>query len=124
MPALPHTQLSGGGELATSRSNFPTAGADGRVSLSAPMNGSGQVPNAATCPAARELNGHPVELGVAWTLRKGEKRAQCVPVSHELGWEPRLMTTDLLRSQVCRSSDEVLDTSEKWKAAMLEKGWR
>jgi hypothetical protein len=45
-------------------------------------------------------------------------------VSHEFGWELRLMTTDLLRSQVCRSSEEILSTHEQWKAAMLEKGWR
>jgi hypothetical protein len=29
----------------------------------------------------------------------------------------------LQRSQVCRSQDEVLDTADQWKAAMLEKGW-
>ena len=33
------------------------------------------------------------------------------------------MTNDLVRSQVCRSSDEVLTTHERWKAAMIEKGW-
>jgi len=32
------------------------------------------------------------------------------------------MTPDLLRSQVCRSSEEILDTHEKWKAALAEKG--
>ena len=38
-------------------------------------------------------------------------------------WELRLITTDLLRSQVCRSTDEVLTTHEQWNAAMREKGW-
>jgi hypothetical protein len=33
------------------------------------------------------------------------------------------MTSDLLRSQVCRSSEEVLNTHEHWKAAILQKGW-
>jgi hypothetical protein len=33
------------------------------------------------------------------------------------------MTPDLLRSQVCRSSEEILSTAENWKAAMLTKGW-
>ena len=69
-------------------------------------------------------DGHPVELGDAWTLRKGEKIARCILVSHQLGWELRLMTNDLLRSQVCRSSDEVLDTQELWQAALLAKGWQ
>lgn len=35
--------------------------------------------------------------------------------------EVRLMTTDLLRSQVCRSSEEVLNVHEQWKAAMQAK---
>lgn len=63
-------------------------------------------------------NGDPIELGDAWTLRKGEKIARCILVTHPLGWELRLMTNDLLRSQVCRSSDEILDTHEAWKTAM------
>jgi hypothetical protein len=71
----------------------------------------------------REFWHHPVDLGDAWILRKGHKVARCILVSHQLGWELRLMTTDLLRSQVSRSSDEILDTTEQWKAAMLAKGW-
>jgi hypothetical protein len=45
-------------------------------------------------------------------------------VTHPLGWELRLMMPDLLRPQVCRSSEEILDIHEQWKAAMLDKGWR
>ena len=44
--------------------------------------------------------------------------------THQLGWELRLdVAGSLQRSQVCRSQDEVLDTADQWKAAMLEKGW-
>jgi hypothetical protein len=32
-------------------------------------------------------------------------------------------TNDLLRSQVCRSFDEVLDTLALWQAIMIEQGW-
>lgn len=35
-----------------------------------------------------------------------------------------MLSPDLLRSQVCRSSEEILDTHEQWRAAMLEKGWQ
>jgi hypothetical protein len=70
-----------------------------------------------------QWDGDPIELGDAWTLRKGDKVARSTLVSHPLGWELRLMTTDVLRSQVCRSSDEVLDTQESWKAAMIAKEW-
>jgi hypothetical protein len=55
---------------------------------------------------------------------KATKVARCILVTHPLGWELRLMTSDLLRSQVCRSSEEILSTHEEWKAAMLERGWR
>jgi hypothetical protein len=41
----------------------------------------------------------------------GDKVATCILGSHPFGWELRLMTTDLLRSQVCRSSEEVLSTA-------------
>ena len=50
-------------------------------------------------------------------------RSRGASVTHPLGWELRLMTSDLLRSQVCRSSEEILSTHEQWKAAMIEKGW-
>ena len=68
-------------------------------------------------------DGDPIELGDAWTLRKDAKVARCMLVTHPLGWELRLMTNDLLRSQVLRSSEEILITHEQWKAALLEKGW-
>ncbi len=50
--------------------------------------------------------------------------AACRLVTHALGWELRLeVSGSLQRSQVCRSQDEVLDTSEQWMAAMIGKGW-
>ena len=39
-----------------------------------------------------------------------------------LGWELQLMTSDVLRSQVCHSSEEVLNMDEAWKAALLDRG--
>ena len=69
-------------------------------------------------------DGDPIELGDGWTLHKGEKVARCILVTHPLGWDLRLMASDLLRSQVCRSSEEILNTHETWKRAMVEKGWR
>jgi hypothetical protein len=43
-------------------------------------------------------------------------------MSHQFGRELRLMVGDLLRAQVCRSTDEILTTQQSWKAAMIEKG--
>ena len=33
------------------------------------------------------------------------------------------MVGELMRSQVCRSAEEILTTQEAWKAAMIGKGW-
>ena len=72
--------------------------------------------------------GEPAALGRAFTLHKSrcgqQLEAVCRLVSHQLGWELRLeVNGDLQRSEVCRSTDEVLTRSEQWKAAMIEKGW-
>lgn len=75
-------------------------------------------------PQREHWDGHPVELGDAWIMRKGEKVVRCLLVTHPFGWELRLMTPHLLRSQVCRSSEEVLHTQEEWRAAMHTKGWK
>ena len=93
-----------------------------------PVAGGGRLPLGSrpawnTTPQREDWNGHPVELGDAWTLRKGTKVARCVLVSHQFGWELRLIVGELLRSQVCRSSEEILSTGELWKAAMMTKGW-
>ena len=62
-------------------------------------------------------------LGITWTLNKRDQIAQCVLFSHEFGWELRLEVGELFRTQVCRSTEEILDTQESWKASMIEKGW-
>jgi hypothetical protein len=67
-------------------------------------------------------NGEPVELGIAWTLKR-QHVVRCVVFSRQLGWELRLEVGELFRTQVCRSSEEIVATAENWKAAMIEKGW-
>lgn len=53
----------------------------------------------------------------------GDKIARCLLVTHPLGWELRLMATDLLGSQVCRSTDDILRTHEQWDAPSSSNGW-
>lgn len=72
--------------------------------------------------------GEPYKVGDLFRLHKakaGEQlEAACRLFTHQLGWELQLeLAGSLQRSQVCRTQDEVLDTSEQWKAAMVEKGW-
>ena len=79
---------------------------------------------ACLAPLQREVwNGHPVALGIAWTLTKRNRVAQCLLFSHQFGWELRLEVGQLFRTQVCRTTEEILDVQESWKAAMIEKGW-
>jgi hypothetical protein len=70
-------------------------------------------------------NGHAVELAERWRLRK--RNEVCCLWSHEFGLELRLEIGELFRTQVCRSAEEILETQEAWKAAVIEKGrakWR
>ncbi len=77
----------------------------------------------------RDWDGQPVTVGDAFRLHKAragrQLEAACHVVTHALGWELRLdVEGSLQRSQVCRTQDDVLDTSEQWKAAMIAKGWQ
>ena len=79
---------------------------------------------AQTTPLRDVWNGQPMEGGVAWTLKKRNRVAECLIFSHEFGWELRLEVGELFRTQVCRSTQEIRAVQENWKAAMVEKGWR
>lgn len=48
--------------------------------------------------------GDAVRLSIVWTLTNQDAHT-------------------LVRSQVCRSEDQVLTTQDQWKAAMQTKGW-
>jgi hypothetical protein len=74
-------------------------------------------------------NGVPVPQGDLFRVHRErcgrQLEAVCQLVTHQLGWELRLeINRDLQRSEVCRTRDAALDTSEQWQAAMIEKGWR
>lgn len=97
----------------------------GALSLSRAVTGERYNPlRVPTLIPQREHWDGPVELGDAWTLYKGQRLARCALYSHPLGWELRLTVGELVRSQVCRSQDEILDRQDEWKATMMERGWR
>jgi hypothetical protein len=68
----------------------------------------------------------PRKQGELFILKKGNRhQAVCTLWSHPLGWELRLNAArEMIRTQVCQTQNEVLDTSDAWKAAMRERGWR
>jgi hypothetical protein len=79
-------------------------------------------------PQREFWDGHPVPLGHGVVLRKrrGDRNLEAVfrLQSHQLGFEMFLEVNGLLsRSQVCRSSDDVIGTFEHWRNAMLSTGW-
>jgi hypothetical protein len=52
-----------------------------------------------------------------------ELRAVCSVQTYQLGWELRLEVNGLLsRTQVCRTIDEVLGLTERWRDAMVSAG--
>lgn len=67
-----------------------------------------------------------MELGELFLLAKrNNRRARCALFLHELGFELRVTfgsKGELLRSQVCQTDAEILDTQEAWKAGLVEKG--
>jgi hypothetical protein len=70
--------------------------------------------------------GEPKELGDLFRLTKNRRQARAVLMTHQLGWEVRLLVgrqAETVRTQVCRSQEEVLSTGEKWRAAIIAEGW-
>ena len=61
-------------------------------------------------------NGTPKELGDLFVLHKNRREARAAILTHQLGWEVRLLVgsqLEVVQTQVCRSQDEVLSTGEQ-----------
>jgi hypothetical protein len=51
--------------------------------------------------------------------------AICHLQTHQFGWELVLTVNgNLQRTEVCRTQDDVLDRTENWQAALIERGWQ
>lgn len=77
----------------------------------------------------RDQWSEPVPLGEGFRLHKErcgrQLEAVCHLQTHQLGWELVLtVNASLQRSEVVRSQDAMLDVTERWQAAMMDKGWR
>jgi hypothetical protein len=72
-----------------------------------------------------EWTGAPHFLTEAWRLKKKEKGyVRCIITNHPFGWELRLLHgEDLLRTQVFRESDPLIDAATEWKEKMKGAGW-
>lgn len=59
-----------------------------------------------------------------WSASKDGRTIHCALLTHALGWELRVATTDeFARTEVCKTQPEVFDTSAKWRIAAGAKGW-
>ena len=74
-------------------------------------------------PQLEFWNSKAIEIEILWTLTKRAKVARLVLFTHQLGFELRIESGDLLMTQVCLSDHEIEDVSAAWKIAMMEKGW-
>jgi len=66
------------------------------------------------------------ELGELFILHKNRREARAIIMTHQLGWGMRLMVgaqLEVVQTKVCRSEEEVFDCGDRWKAALMEKGW-
>ena len=77
-----------------------------------------------TTPQREFWNGQPVALETLWTFAKRHRIARLVRYTHQLGWELRIESGDLLMTQVCRSDREIEEVSAAGKEATIEKDWR
>ena len=64
----------------------------------------------------------PRELETMWSLSKRGKVARCVLLTHQLGWELKIGSADILLTQVVRSDNEIEQVAAGWRDAMLAKG--
>lgn len=74
----------------------------------------------------RRYNDHagPEPIGEMWKATLGTRTIRCAVATHRLGWELRLSVGDeLMRSQVCKTQNQVFDASEAWQAEANQKGW-
>jgi hypothetical protein len=53
------------------------------------------------------------------------RQAVCELLRHASGWELRLVVdgSDLRSLHVSHSSDDIVNVTEQWKAAMVGRGW-
>jgi hypothetical protein len=59
-----------------------------------------------------------------WRVRKGERELVCVAVYVPTGIDLRLMeAADFRRTQLVRDASEAEALCERWRAALMERGW-
>jgi hypothetical protein len=65
------------------------------------------------------------QLSPAWTLRKGQRSADCTVWSHEFGFELRLVLSgdSLPRTEVCRTQEDLIAKQNAGRATLEAKGW-
>lgn len=66
----------------------------------------------------------PERHSTAWTLTKRGQTAMCEAWTHAFGFELRAsIGSELVQSEVCRTSDELLGVQADRRAAFEAKGW-
>ena len=63
-------------------------------------------------------HGRPIELGDLFRLHKNRREARAALLTHQLGWEVRLLVgsqLEVAQTQVSRDQEAVLATGERWK---------
>ena len=73
-----------------------------------------------------DWHGTPHEMGELFVLHKNRREAKAVLLTHQLGWEVRLMIgtqLEVVQTKVCRTQEQVFDVGEEWKKGQRKKEW-
>jgi hypothetical protein len=63
-------------------------------------------------------------LGDLWSASRKTHTLRVELRTHPMGWELRgLVDAEMHRSAVAKTEDAVFETSNRWKAEAIEKGW-
>lgn len=72
----------------------------------------------------REHFDAPERVSVLWTYGEAPRQVTCEIWTHWSGFELRLLFNGgLLRSQVCRSHEQLAQTEEEWRLSVASKDW-
>ena len=67
----------------------------------------------------------PAAVSLLWTVQQHNRQLRCVAQYLSTGLDLRLLQgQNFVRTQLCRTAREAHEVSEKWLAALLERGWR
>jgi hypothetical protein len=78
-----------------------------------------------TRTSGTSLQERPNDVGTLWILRRNARTARCALMDCQGAWEARVIVDrEVVDAERCDRPAEAFAIAERWKARMLEEGWR